>query len=57
LENKIPEITNNFERFGINNPLPSTLYVMFNSKKEYNDMKDIIVKNKDIILNIKDIDD
>ena len=57
LENKIPEITKNFERFGINNPLPSTLYVMFNSKKEYNDMKDIIVKNKDIILNIKDIDD
>ncbi len=57
LENKIPEITNNFEKFGINNPLPSTLYVMFSSNKEYNDMKDIIVNNKDIILNIKDIDE
>lgn len=57
LENKIPEITNNFEKFGIDNPLPSTLYVMFNSRKEYRDMKEIIISNKDIILNIKDIDE
>jgi len=56
LEDKIPEITKNFDKFGIENPLPSTLYVMFHNEKEYNTMKDIIVKNKDIILNIKDID-
>ncbi len=56
LENKVPDITKNFDKFGIENPLPSTLYVMFNNQKEYNHMKDIIVKNKDIILNIKDID-
>jgi hypothetical protein len=30
---------------------------MFENKKEYNIMKDIILKNKDIILNIKDIDE
>ena len=56
LENKIPEITKNFDKFGIENPLPSTLYVMFDSEKKYNIMKDIIIENKDIILNIKDID-
>lgn len=56
LEDKIPEITKNFDRFGIENPLPSTLYVMFHNQKEYNIMKDVIVANKDIILNIKDID-
>lgn len=56
LENKIPDITKNFDKFGIDNPLPSTLYIMFTNQKEYNKMKDIIVKNKDIILNIKDID-
>lgn len=56
LENKIPEITKNFDKFGIENPLPSTLYVMFDNKKEYNTMKEIILQNKDIILNIKDID-
>jgi len=56
LEDKIPEITKNFDKFGIENPLPSTLYVMFNSKKEYDIMKDIMIANKDIVLNIKDID-
>jgi len=56
LEDKIPEITKNFDKFGIENPLPSTLYVMFNNQKEYNIMKNVIIANKDIILNIKDID-
>ncbi len=56
LETKIPEITNNFEKFGIENTLPSTLYVMFKNKKEYWIMKDIIVANRDIILNVKDVD-
>jgi len=56
LESKIPEITENFEKFGIENTLPSTLYVMFKNEKEYNIMKDIIVANKDIILNVKDVD-
>ena len=56
LESKIPEITENFEKFWIENTLPSTLYVMFKNEKEYNIMKDIIVANKDIILNVKDVD-
>ena len=56
LESKIPELTNNFDRFGIENPLPSTLYVMFSSKKEYEKMKEIIIANKDIIMNAKNID-
>ena len=56
LENKVPDITRNFDKFGIENPLPSTLYIMFNNQKEYNIMKNTILKNKDIILNIKDIE-
>ncbi len=56
LENKIPELTNNFEKFGIENPLPSTLYVMFSNKKEYEAMKSIIVANKDIVMNAKEVD-
>lgn len=56
LENKIPELTSNFEKFGIENPLPSTLYVMFSNKREYEAMKSIIVANKDIIMNSKDVD-
>lgn len=56
LETKIPDITENFEKFWIDNTLPSTLYIMFKDKEEYNIMKEIIVENKDIILNVKDVE-
>ncbi len=56
LEKKIPDVVSNFEKFGIENPLPSTLYVMFDSDSKYEALKTVITANKDIILNIKDID-
>lgn len=56
LEKKIPDVVDNFQRFGIENPLPSTLYVMFDSDSKYESLKTIIIKNKDIILNTKDIE-
>lgn len=55
LENKLPEISKNFEEFGMDNPLPATLYVMFTSHKEYELLKTTILQYKDIILNVKDI--
>lgn len=56
LQKKIPDVVSNFEKFGIENPLPATLYVMFDSDSKYEALKTIILENKDIILNIKDID-
>lgn len=56
LQKKIPDVVNNFAKFGIDNPLPSTLYVMFDSDRKYESLKTIIIKNKDIILNTKDLD-
>ncbi len=56
LQKKIPDVVNNFEKFGIDNPLPATLYVMFDSDSKYESLKTIILANKDIILNTKDID-
>jgi cell division protein FtsX len=56
LQKKIPDVVNNFQKFGIDNPLPATLYVMFDSDSKYESLKTIILKNKDIILNTKDID-
>jgi len=56
LEKKLPDVMDNFNTFGIENPLPSTLYVMFRDKSEYENLKTTLVKYKDIILNIKDID-
>ena len=56
LQKKIPDVVGNFQKFGIENPLPATLYVMFDSDNKYETLKTIIIKNKDIILNTKDID-
>lgn len=56
LQKKIPDVVSNFQKFGIENPLPATLYVMFDNDNKYESLKTIILKNKDIILNTKDID-
>lgn len=56
LEKKIPDVMENFTSFGVDNPLPSTLYVMFRDKAQYEQLKTTLVNYKDIILNIKDID-
>ncbi len=56
LQKKIPDVVSNFEKFGIENPLPATLYVMFDSESKYESLKTLILANKDIILNTKDID-
>ncbi len=56
LQKKIPDVVSNFQKFGIDNPLPATLYVMFDSDSKYESLKTIIIKNKDIILNTKDLD-
>ncbi|MEI8091953.1 MAG: hypothetical protein WCG98_07255 [bacterium] len=57
LQKKIPDVVNNFQKFGITNPLPATLYVMFSSDDQYSALKTIVLKHKDIILNTKDVDD
>ncbi|MEI7562834.1 MAG: permease-like cell division protein FtsX [bacterium] len=56
LQKKIPDVVDNFQKFGISNPLPATLYVMFSTDSQYTALKNVILKHKDIILNIKDID-
>lgn len=56
LQKKIPDVVDNFQKFGISNPLPATLYVMFSSDSEYTILKTVILNHKDIILNVKDID-
>ena len=55
LQKKIPDVVSNFQKFGIENPLPATLYVMFDSDSKYEALKAIILQNKDIILNTNDV--
>lgn len=56
LQKKVPDVVDNFKKFGIDNPLPATLYVMFSTDAQYEAMKATIIKHKDIILNVQDVD-
>jgi len=57
LAKRLPNIINNFEKYGIKNPIPPTMYIIFRTQDEYNTMKNIVSdpKYKDIILNLSDI--
>lgn len=56
LEKRVPELITNLKKFDITNPLPATLYVMFQNDSQYESLKNSILKYKELILNIKDID-
>ncbi len=56
LENRIPNVIENFNRFGINNPLPATLYVMFDTDQQYQVLKETIGSYRSIISNVSDLD-
>lgn len=56
LQDRVPEVVQSFKKYGIENPLPATLYVMFDNEDEYQLLRNSIMNHKNIILNIKDID-
>ncbi len=57
MESRIPQLTETFTKFGIENPLPPTLFVMFRSEEDYQTLKSIIVKYKNIIVNVDDLNE
>lgn len=56
LAKKLPNLTENFDKFNIENPLQSTLYITFDNKNSYEYVKQVIDKNKVIIDNYNDIE-
>lgn len=52
----MPDVIKNFEKYGIENPLPPTLYVIFDNNEKYNKLKEIIKKYKDLVTNTEDIE-
>lgn len=52
---RLPELTWSLEKFWINNPLPATLYVTFSDKSQYSVLQNVMLDNKDIILNVQDL--
>lgn len=57
VEKRIPELTTTFQKYNLENPLPSTLYIRYNSASDFEAMKKILERNKDLILNIDDVSD
>ena len=53
---RLPELTWSLEKFWMANPLPTTLYVTFSDKSQYNLLQSVMLENKDIVLNIQDLD-
>lgn len=53
---RLPELTWSLQKFWMTNPLPATLYVTFSDKSQYNILQSVMLDNKDIILNIQDLD-
>ena len=50
LTQKLPTVAKSFEKYGINNPLPQTLYVTFDNQNQFNVLKSIVPQYNDIIL-------
>jgi len=57
LSKRLPKIIKNFEKYGIKNPIPPTMYITFSSEEEYKKMREIVLDKKysDIILNLSDV--
>jgi len=53
---RLPELTWSLEKFWMNNPLPATLYVTLPDISKYETLKEVMLENKDIILNIQDVE-
>ena len=56
MNKRLPELTWSLEKFWMSNPLPATLYVTFSDKSQYQTLQTVMLENKDIILNVQDLD-
>lgn len=55
IERKVPSVLESFEKYGIKNPLPATIYVLFANSKDYDRLRAVVTMYQDIISNRDDI--
>ena len=55
LKQRLPEVIGSLEKYNIENPLPPTIYVLFDNKEEYEAMKTIVLNYEDNIINLSDV--
>jgi cell division protein FtsX len=56
LEERLPNVIETFEKYGIENPLPPTMYVQFRNEKDYVFLKEIVLEYEDVIKNLDDLE-
>lgn len=56
MKKRLPELTWSLEKFWMTNPLPSTLYVTLPNISKYETLKNVILENQDIVVNIQDVE-
>lgn len=54
LQKSLPELSGNLEKFGLTNPLPATLYVVFHNQEQYQSLQQVMNDYKSVIMNIQD---
>jgi cell division protein FtsX len=54
LSKKLPDVVESFDKYGISNPLPATMYIMFKDSSQYEILKTIASKYQPIIVNSLD---
>lgn|GEM_PF-1247469 len=55
LQERIPGVIQNFDKYGIANPLPATMYVTFDNNNEYQALSGIVSTYKDVVRNAESI--
>ena len=53
---RLPELTWSLEKFWMTNPLPATLYITLPDISKYETLKEVMLENTDIIINIHDVE-
>lgn len=57
LQQRLPDIVEQFEDYGIDIDLPSTLYITIKSERQYHQLIKILPQYSDIITNVQDLGD
>lgn len=52
---QVPDVIQDLEKYGIENPLPATIYVTFETEDEFQIMKSVVMRYDDLIANSNDL--
>lgn len=55
LQKRIPGVIQNFDKYGIDNPLPATMYVTFSNNEQFIALSGIVGSYKDVVRNAESI--